>query len=185
MGKIKINKIEAARRQIDAAIRMLFQNEDPVAIHTIVMAAFRILRDLHEKNETIKESIHKSIKAIIRPDMEKEFWSAFQGFSNFLKHADRDPDEISGDIDEQVNDLMLWLCCNYFRDLGYQYTPEMASLVTWYMVLHPNYWNDNMSINDKRLFSDIRITLTGKSRQEQLKEGMLVLEVAHSKFRRY
>ena len=46
MAIIKLSKIEAAGRQIDAAIRMLFENEDPVAIHTITMAGFRILRDL-------------------------------------------------------------------------------------------------------------------------------------------
>jgi hypothetical protein len=32
MTKIRINKIDAARRQIDAAIRMTFGEEDPVAI---------------------------------------------------------------------------------------------------------------------------------------------------------
>mgnify|MGYP001568694580 CR=1 FL=1 len=38
MAKIKVNKSEAARRQIDVAIRILFRNEDPVAIHTLAMA---------------------------------------------------------------------------------------------------------------------------------------------------
>ena len=51
MAKIKVNKIEAVRRQLDAAIRMLFANEDPLAIHTLSMAAFRILRDLAGKRD--------------------------------------------------------------------------------------------------------------------------------------
>jgi hypothetical protein len=32
VAKIRVSKVEAARRQIDAAIRMLFSNEDPVAV---------------------------------------------------------------------------------------------------------------------------------------------------------
>ncbi len=37
MTEIRTNKVDAARRQIDAAIRMLFINKDPMIIHTLVM----------------------------------------------------------------------------------------------------------------------------------------------------
>ncbi len=48
-ASVFINKLEAARRQLDAAIRMMFANEDELAIHTIAAAAYRILRDVLEK----------------------------------------------------------------------------------------------------------------------------------------
>jgi hypothetical protein len=48
-AEIFVNKIEAARRQIDAAIRMTLANEDMLAIHTVASAGYRILRDLLEK----------------------------------------------------------------------------------------------------------------------------------------
>jgi hypothetical protein len=35
---ICLNKIDAARRQLDAAIRMTFRQEDPVAIHCLTAA---------------------------------------------------------------------------------------------------------------------------------------------------
>jgi hypothetical protein len=34
-AEIYVNKLEAARQQIDAAIRMLLANEDSLAIHTV------------------------------------------------------------------------------------------------------------------------------------------------------
>jgi hypothetical protein len=46
---VHINKIAAAGRQLDAAIRMFFGKEDDLAIHTLGYAAFRILRDVTEK----------------------------------------------------------------------------------------------------------------------------------------
>jgi hypothetical protein len=47
-----INKLEAARRQLDTAIRLTFANEDALAIHTLAAAAYRILRDiLHERGQ--------------------------------------------------------------------------------------------------------------------------------------
>ena len=84
---IKINKIEAAQRQIDTAIRLLFNNDDPIAIHTLIMAGFRILRDLASKKNG---NMHNLVQNIIKPGMEAKFWGSMHKFSNFLKHAERD-----------------------------------------------------------------------------------------------
>jgi hypothetical protein len=46
---VHINKLAAASRQLDAAIRMFFAKEDELAIHTVASAAFRVLRDVTEK----------------------------------------------------------------------------------------------------------------------------------------
>ena len=46
---IQISKIAAAQRQLDAAIRMFFQTEDELAIHTVTAAAFQVFRDLTEE----------------------------------------------------------------------------------------------------------------------------------------
>src|SRR5262249_23096517 len=43
---LHINKVVAASRQLDAAIRMFFAREDELAIHTVASAAFQILRNL-------------------------------------------------------------------------------------------------------------------------------------------
>src|SRR5712691_2463382 len=46
---VYLTKIAAAQRQLDAAIRMAFAGEDELAIHTVLSAAYRIVRDLREK----------------------------------------------------------------------------------------------------------------------------------------
>ena len=45
----ELTKLDAARRQLDAAIRMFLASEDEVAIHTLGAAAYRVLRDLKEE----------------------------------------------------------------------------------------------------------------------------------------
>jgi hypothetical protein len=47
--KIKISKLEAARRQVETAIRIYFANGDPVSIHTLAAASLQILVDLDKK----------------------------------------------------------------------------------------------------------------------------------------
>jgi hypothetical protein len=63
-----VNKIAAASRQLDAAIRMFFAQEDELAIHTLVSAAFRVLRDIFEKRgkNFTAEVFRKGIYSIAR-----------------------------------------------------------------------------------------------------------------------
>ena len=89
-AKIVVNKLEAAWRQIDKAIRMLFDRDDSVPIHTLASAGFRILKDLSEKSE--RNGFHTKFQSCIRPGKEREFWGNFYTFANFLKHAERDPE---------------------------------------------------------------------------------------------
>jgi hypothetical protein len=58
--KLRVNKLDAARRQIDTAICMLFAEDDPVAVHTLVCAGWQVLRDLCENvaRLAIKPSSH-------------------------------------------------------------------------------------------------------------------------------
>jgi len=63
--------------------------------------------------------------------------------ANFLKQADKDPNAILDNVDEEVNDCLLFTSCLYHQDLGNQFTPEMLTLVCWYKALHPEFLNDS------------------------------------------
>jgi hypothetical protein len=175
MATIKVNKIEAARRQIDTAIRLLFDNEDPVAIHTLTMAGFRILRDLADKRNS---SANKLVQSIIRPGMEGKFWGSMQSFANFLKHANTDPDGIIDNIQEEINDVTLLLASLYYQDLKHQFTPEMLALCGWYSAIHPDLVREDAPIILKSQLESVKGFLIGKSRQEQLVVGKEVLQIA-------
>ena len=174
---IKVNKTEAARRQIDTAVRLLFDNEDPTAIHTLSMAGFRILRDLAEKQNS---NINKLVQSFIKPGMEGKFWGSMQSFANFLKHANKDPAGIIDNIQEEVNDAILLLASLYYQDLGYQFTPEMLALICWYSAIHPDLIHNLASNNFQIQVNAVEGFLIGKSRQHQLAEGKEVLKIARS-----
>ena len=84
MAKIRVNKPDAARRQLDQAIVLFFSNADPVPIHTLAMAAFRVLKDLIEHKGLKSQSILGNFDDRVRPEMRKEFWASVHGLSNFL-----------------------------------------------------------------------------------------------------
>lgn len=135
MGEIRVNKIEAAQRQIDVAIRLLFAKEDPVAIHTLGSAALRVLRDLAESKGSVK--MHEFIKKQIIPGKEKMFWRAIGKSANFFKHAEHDAESVLEGFQEEVNDFMLFFACKYYEDLGQSLSAEMNALKIWFLTSHP------------------------------------------------
>ena len=179
MVKIRVNKSEAARRQIDVAIRLLFRGEDPIAIHTIAMAGFRILRDLAEARPDSR--MVQMTKSVFIPGKEAEFWGAIQSFSNFLKHADRDADAISDSVDEKVNDITLVMAGFYYLDLGYKITPEMSTLVGWYNVLHPGLFIDDGKILHSNMDDHVVRDFRRMPRKEQLAFGEKLLSSVKSR----
>lgn len=73
------------------------------------MAAFRILRDL-AKGRGLKHTLD----SMIRPGMEKSFWGEFNNAANFLKHADRDPDDALKSFSDGANEKLLVVACTYY-----------------------------------------------------------------------
>ena len=178
MATIKVNKTEAARRQIDTAIRILFRNEDPVAVHTLAMAAFRVMRDLAVKHD--ESYMNALIKAMLKPGMEKEFWKAILGPANFLKHADNDPDGVLDNVEEEINEHILFIDGLFYQDLGNKLSSEMQTLQAWYIAIHPEYIRADAPKSFKEDIMQHGSFLRNKSRREQLEMGSNLLELAKS-----
>jgi hypothetical protein len=176
MGEIRVNKIEAAQRQIDVAIRLLFANEDPVAIHTLVSAAFRILRDVAEKRGSVNE--HELLKKMIVPGKEKEFWGMISEAANFVKHGARDSEKVLKGVKEEVNDYMLCVACSYYQRLGHTLTPEMDALMNWCLILYPKAVRLTRNETSIKSYLDHAgaVQLRSEDREVQLAFGKLMLE---------
>ena len=142
MAKIKVTKLEAAQRQIDAAIRLLFNNDDPVAIHTVAAAGRQILMDLAKIDNT---QVWQMMNQCIRPEMRKKWRNEVEAKAvNFLKHADKDQDGVLENVDEKINDLTLFSACILYDDLGHKFTSEMSIFMTWYSGIFPDQIRDDL-----------------------------------------
>jgi hypothetical protein len=86
----KITKIDGARRQIETAIELYFDNKDSLSVHTLAWAAFKVLFDLYPHHNS--DGFDAQLDAILG----KEGWQSMSGVANFLKHADSDPDAFLG-----------------------------------------------------------------------------------------
>ena len=172
MSAFQINKSDAAKRQINFAVRQLFAKEDPIAIHTVAAAGFKILKDLADKKASC--DMHEALKAILKQGMEKEFWAAFNKPANFLKHADIDPDEIYADFKETYNDFIIFMACAYYQELGNELTYEMELFWKWMIAMRPEVIKDDEPVKALMLTPQMA-QLRQQPRSEQLEFGQFLL----------
>ncbi|MGD0565375.1 MAG: hypothetical protein ABSA66_20100 [Roseiarcus sp.] len=125
-----INKIDAARRQIECAVRLVVNQDDELAVHTLTMAAYTILMDLAKGTPFYEFGM--------KPYLTTIGTERFRGASAFLKHADRDPTGILPAFDSTENDWRIGFGILLYRELKGAFTPAMAAFHCWMVIRHPD-----------------------------------------------
>jgi hypothetical protein len=124
---IEVTKLEAARRQIDSAIFLYFNDHDFVSVHTLGSAAVAIV-DTLLKAKGLPDTVGDL--ANIRPEFKESVRAMLTEDANFFKHGSKDPDQTLP-FKPESNELMLMRGCDgYFRIHG-STTPSMFIFILW------------------------------------------------------
>jgi hypothetical protein len=108
--KTPISKLEAALRQLETAIILWFNHGDPISIHTLASAAHQIIYDI---NKARKGPAMSPDSDIVKPEHLSEWRRILKAAPNFMKHADKDPNETILFAPE-FNDYVLLGVCRTF-----------------------------------------------------------------------
>ena len=130
---ILLSKFDVAERQLNQAIRLFFGEGDPVSIHTLSESAAQILYDIRHRfgaQSKIRDA------DIIKPESKKEWLASLFSSRNFLKHANRDPDELH-EFKEEFNHFSLLDSVNMYLTAKKEWTPETIVYVQWFAMTYP------------------------------------------------
>jgi hypothetical protein len=130
--QMKVSKIEAACRQLDAAIRMLFAGEDILAVHTVSRAAFRTLHSLTKAADT-----KTALEHYIRKIGQKQF----DYLTNYLKHADRDPNVLIDDSFHIYTEAGIGMAISLYVYHANAITDEMKGYQIWSAMTQPKIFD--------------------------------------------
>lgn len=178
MATILVTKQAAAQRQLDAAIRILFSGEDPLAVHTLTAAVHNVLADLDNKGsrksderyKRVSEEVQKQLMGQVvsdwTQDVKKFVRRPNRDGANFLKHADKDHDKALDQATLRTDDLLLEACAMYL-ELGFKFTPEMSAFARWHLAVHSSTQEDHL----KTKAGDTR----DLNREDQLEFGDFLL----------
>ncbi len=128
-NKIIVSKLDASKRQLETAIRLYFNNGDPVAIHTLACAAHDILTTLNKKYRG-----HPMIVSdiIIKKEYKKEFMQTIRKPQNFFKHADKDSEKTIDFRPEVTQYFIFDACCKYEEITG-EIIPNFGIFRGWFI----------------------------------------------------
>jgi hypothetical protein len=87
---VAITKIDAAKRQLETAVQLWFEDRDSVSIHTLISAAMGLLEPLARAKGTWRGVFDTSS---MRPGMEEEYLALMKLHQNFFKHGSKDSNE--------------------------------------------------------------------------------------------
>lgn len=130
----EVTKLNAARRQLETAIWLLFEKADAVSIHTLAHAAFGILKNISEHRKVGR--VLEVADEISGATSTGEFWKSFNRAGNFFKHADKDPDGVLSGVSEEENEALISLAIEMYRDLGCPVTPEIETFYLWWRCIN-------------------------------------------------
>lgn len=169
--RVACSKRDAAIRQLDVAIGLLFTDGDPLAIRTLAGASYGILADLAENQEQGSSWRTKIIED--SGFTEKEVVRALNSAQNYLKHADRDPSSLL-EFEEEDNDHLMFVASIECGGIGHPLSYSMQAFQVWYLALYlEKIGHETQPVAiAKRLFP----ALSTKDRREQLSLGHLFLE---------
>ncbi len=128
---LTLTRRDSARRLIDEAIRLWLDDREPLAVHLLTMAAFRVLYDLHRREE---EDQHPRLEYLLN---EIGFSRLFE-LSNKLKHADRDPEVPLSVPSEKENEWRMGMALVMYRTLERDLTPEMGAFHLMFLSAYPD-----------------------------------------------
>jgi hypothetical protein len=179
---MRLGKEQVAVRQLDIAIRLLFDGGDAVSVHTLACAAANVLRDIlkAQGGEAWQEVIIES-----HPGMEQEVRQTLARAQNFFKHANRDPEK-ELDFDENTNDEIIIVATLEYGELLRLGAPSGRTKVTtpmsvfqlWYFAKDPRVLLKSPNDSGVQIVTEANRLFPGLEsipRVEQLARGAEVL----------
>lgn len=130
---LQLTKFDVAERQLNQAILLFFDEQDPVSIHTLAEAAAQVLYDIRKL--TGASSIARDTDRI-RPEFHREWLAAVFSSRNFFKHADKDKDAVHT-FKEEFNHYSLLDGVNMYVSAKKSWTPESAVYFAWFSTMYP------------------------------------------------
>jgi hypothetical protein len=139
-ASLTISKLDAARRQLQAAIALWFNGGDPVAVHTLACAAYEIIHAVSlKRNPGRRDLLFDSL--VVKDEHRRDFNTLVKNPANFFKHADRDPDSVI-EFKPILTELFFMYSIMGVKFCGECHNLGETAFMTWLHVHKPQFLTD-------------------------------------------
>jgi len=136
----RVTKVDVVSRQVREAVRLFFEERDPIVVHTVVASAHQILFDLG-KRAGITSAV-KNVHALQQEDVQSFLKTINQPF-NFFKHADQDPEGaiFLGPLQRLTADFLLDAVV-MLQQIAGRIPAEAKVFWAWFVSFYPEEFDD-------------------------------------------
>jgi hypothetical protein len=166
----KVSKTDAARRQLETAVRLWFFSQDPVSVHTLAAAAHQVLHDLGKVRGS--PTILRSVPGI-DPQYIPEIRKMVSSYENFFKHADKDSDALLN-FNPDATEIFLLDAAILYENLTKEVVPVLAVFRMWMYIKNPNYMNEDARAKLDQHFKMHGMDFTKTTKSEFFKDYLEV-----------
>jgi hypothetical protein len=145
---LHISKLDAARRQLETAITLWFNGDDPVSIHTLAFATYEIIHTISKKRDPNRRDLLFDTLNV-KDEYRSEFNIFIKKNANFFKHGDKDGEAVI-EFRPVLTDLFL-----LYGILGLEFCGERKGAAElafmWWFYIHKPNW---LTESGRKLVSD-------------------------------
>ena len=139
MKEFTVSKLDAAKQQLETAIRLYFSDGEPVSIHTLTAAAYNILRDVTKHKGLEPMLIKGQMLDYVIPEYRKMIAEKTVEAENFFKHADRDH-EATLDFNPDMSEFLIIDACAQYKKLAGEEPPLFLIYRVWFTANRPDFF---------------------------------------------
>ena len=121
----QLTKLDVANRQLSSAIDLYFSGGDLVSAWTLGAAAYNILRDIKNARGQTDMVLKHQLTSMAKLDINRN--------ENFLKHADRDQNDVLEFAPIGQIELLLFDAGTAYYSLAKFETPQMVLARMWFL----------------------------------------------------
>lgn len=136
-----VGKLDAARRQLETAITLWFNDGDPVSIHSLAYAAYEVIHFISKKrNPERRDLLFDSL--LVKPEYRIQFADAMKGAANFFKHAKKDGDS-TVEFRPKLSELFILFSVIGIQLAGEETNVAERAFIWWLQITKPNLLTDS------------------------------------------
>jgi hypothetical protein len=136
---ITISKLDAAKRQLETAITLYFHDGDPVSIHTLVSAAYNVIRAINKKRGGPPMFEKDEFIDHVKPEYQERVRRKLNQAENFFKHAERDH-AATLEFNPDQSELRIFDAVRQYWKLTGEFPPLFGLFLNWYIVNHQEFF---------------------------------------------
>ena len=152
MAGLIISKLDAARRQLQTAIDLWFNDGDPVSVHALSFAAYEIAHAVSKKRNPLRPGLLFDAE-FIKEERRREFNDLMRKEANFFKHADRDPNAVV-EFHPELSEMFMLFAIFALQLCGERESEEESIFVHWISLHRPHLLTEE---GGKRLIDRIPV----------------------------